>query len=249
MIGTDTSAGSRVVAALYDELLTRAGATVRMTHTRYTSAADTARAVTTGRLGLAPAYETTALRALRATQFVSGDMAATLSMALPPGVIALSPAKAQRGLVLAVTRATARKRTLHTLADLAGVHGRLTLGGPAAHDTDAPSTAELHQAYGADLTATGTSTTADVLVLHGTDPALTRDNLVVLTDPKGVVPPEHVFPLIAASYADLTARKALARLNSRLTTQQLTILTASVADGVSPTRAADGWLRDNGLLP
>ncbi|MFD4510432.1 hypothetical protein [Streptomyces sp. NPDC058457] len=45
-------------------------------------------------------------------------MAATLSMALPPGVTALPAAKAQRGVVLAVPRVTARVRGLRSLADL-----------------------------------------------------------------------------------------------------------------------------------
>jgi osmoprotectant transport system substrate-binding protein len=247
VIGTDGSAESRVVAALYGELLADAGVKVRTASTRYSSPADTTRAVAEGRIGLAPAYETATLRALPAAQTLPGNMAATLSMALPPGIDALPPARAQNGVVLAVTRATARKHGLRTLADLAKA-GRLTLGGPASGDPDAPSPASLLKAYGTHLTATGTPATADVLVLRGTDPVITRDGLVVLTDPKNVLPPEHVFPLIGAPYADLPACKALARLNSRLTTGQLAELSASVDGGASPSGTARTWLRSNGLL-
>ncbi|MFF0010919.1 glycine betaine ABC transporter substrate-binding protein [Streptomyces sp. NPDC005374] len=247
VIGTDGSAESRVVAALYGELLADTGVKVRTASTRYSSPADTTRAVAEGRIGLAPAYETATLRALPAAQTLPGNMAATLSMALPPGIDALPPARAQNGVVLAVTRATARKHGLRTLADLAKA-GRLTLGGPASGDPDAPLAASLRKVYDTQLTETGTSATADVLVLRGTDPALTRDGLVVLTDPKNALPPEHVFPLIGAPYADLPTRKALARLNSRLTTAQLAALAASVDGGASPSGTARTWLRSNGLL-
>jgi osmoprotectant transport system substrate-binding protein len=248
VIGADASAESRVVAALYGELLTHAGARVRMATAGYASPADTARAVVEGRLSLAPAYESTMLRALPGGQTMPGNMAATLSMALPPGIVALPPAAAQRGVVLAVTRATARRHGLRSLAGLRQAGGRLTLGGSASGDPDAPSVASLEKSYGVTLTSAGTSRTADVLVLRSTDPSITRDGLVVLADPKGAVPPEHVFPLIAAPYADLPARKALARVNSRLTTEELAALASSVARGTAPSTAARTWLRAEGLL-
>ncbi|MFJ9154615.1 glycine betaine ABC transporter substrate-binding protein [Streptomyces sp. NPDC102270] len=247
VIGTDGSAESRIVAALYGELLADAGVKARMASTRYSSPAATTRAVVEGRIGLAPAYETSTLRALPAGQTLPGNMAATLSMALPQGIDALPPAQAQNGVVLAVTRATARTHGLRTLADLAKP-GRLTLGGPASGDPDAPSVASLQEAYGTHLTETRTSATADVLVLRGTDPVITRDGLVVLTDPKNALPPEHVFPLIGAPYAGLAASKALASLNSRLTTAQLAVLAASVDGGAAPSATARTWLRSNGLL-
>ncbi|MFJ1812363.1 MULTISPECIES: glycine betaine ABC transporter substrate-binding protein [unclassified Streptomyces] len=73
--------------------------------------------------------------------------------------------------------------------------------------------------------------------------------MVVLSDPEGVIPPEHVFLLIGAPYAGLEARKALARLNSSLTTAQLSTLTAAVDAGQSPAKAVRGWLRAHHLLP
>ncbi|MEV5850435.1 glycine betaine ABC transporter substrate-binding protein [Streptomyces sp. NPDC051985] len=248
VIGTDRSAESRVVAALYGELLTAAGVRVRTASTAYAFPADTARAVVAGRLGLAPEYETTLLRALGAGQIMPGHMAATLSMALPPGVVALPPSSAERGFVLAVTRATAHRYGLRSLSDLAGAGGRPTLGGAASRVAAAPSVRSLREVYGVSLASAGTSMTADVLVLRSTDPAIVRDGLVVLTDPSGVLSPEHVFPLIAAPDADLTARKALARVNTLLTTAVLAKLAASVDKGEAPAAAARSWLRTEGLV-
>ncbi|KUN95677.1 glycine betaine ABC transporter substrate-binding protein [Streptomyces caeruleatus] len=247
VIGSDSSTESRVVAALYGELLTAAGEEVKTAPTGYRSPADTVQAVLGGRIDLTPAYESTMLRALPGGQVVPGDMSATLSMALPPGVVALPPAAAQRGVVLAVTRATARRHE-PSIADLGETDRHLTLGGPASGDPDAPTTAALKKAYGVALARAGTSGTADVLVLRSTDPAITRNGLVVLTDPQVVIPPEHVFPLISSPAVDATGRAALARVNTLLTTEQLAGLTSSVKAGRTPAMAARDWLRSKGLL-
>lgn len=248
VIGTDRSAESRVVAALYGELLTAAGQKVRSAPTTYASAADAVKAVLAGEVGLAPAYETATLRALPRGDTLPGNMAATLSMALPPGIVALKPAAAERGVVLAVTRTTARRHSLRSLADLSRTGGRRTLGGPASADPDAPSASSLKKAYGVTLAPAGPSHTADVLALRGTAPSIREDGLVVLTDPKGVIPPEHVFPLIGAPNADPIARRALAGVNARLTTEQLAGLVASVDAGRAPGEVARTWLRAEGLL-
>ena len=245
MIGTDGSAESRVVAALYAELLTRAGEEVRTADTEYETAVDTAQAVVDGKISIAPAYESTLLRAMPGAQTMPGNMEATLSMALPPGIVALPPAAAQGGVVLAVTKATAERHKLHGLADLRKAGPGLTLGGSASGDPDAPSAASLKKAYGVTLTCAGT---ADVLVLRSTDPSIARDGLVVLTDPKSLVPPEHVFPLISAPAVDPDGRTALARVNTLLTTAQLAALTSSVNAGEAPGEAARTWLRSKGLL-
>jgi osmoprotectant transport system substrate-binding protein len=248
VIGTDDSAESRVVAAIYRELLTAAGQEVRTASATYASPADSAQAVVAGKIGIAPAYESAVLRALPGGQTMPGDMEATLSMALPAGTVALPSAAAQRGVVLAVTEATAKRHTLRSLADLGNAGGRLTLGGDASGDPDAPSTSSLKQAYGVTLTAAGASGRADVLALHSTDPAITRDGLVVPADPKSVVPPAHVFPLISSPALDATGRAALARVNTPLTTGQLTALASSVTAGEAPGKAARTWLRSKGLL-
>ncbi|MEU6255393.1 glycine betaine ABC transporter substrate-binding protein [Streptomyces sp. NPDC047043] len=248
VIGTDTSAESRVVAAMYGELLTRAGQKVVTAKTRYSSPAASAKAVVAGKLGLAPAYESTLLRTFPDGDTLPGNMSATLSMALPMGITALPPAAAQRGVVLAVTQATARRHDLHSLSGLRKAGSRLTLGGSASSAPDAPTPSSLKKVYGVTLTTAGTSANADVLALRGTDPSITEDKLVVLADPEGVIPPEHVFPLIQAPYAGLAARKALARVNSALTTDQLAALAASVDTGGSPAEAARNWLKSKGLL-
>ncbi|WP_416974264.1 glycine betaine ABC transporter substrate-binding protein [Streptomyces sp. 4F14] len=247
VIGGDNSTESRIVAALYEQLLTAAGEQVTTALTPFADPADSARAVVRGEIGLTPAYETALLRAMPGGTR-PGDMASALSTALPPGVVALRPARAERGVVLAVTRDLAHRHALRALPDLRRAGTRLTLGGPAAGDPDAPSPAALTKAYGVTFTAAPKGATADVLVLRGTDPVIARRDLAVLADPAAVVPPEHVFPLADAAGADRTARDALDRLGARLTTTELAALTARVEAGRAPAEAAGAWLRSHGLI-
>ncbi|QNP75332.1 ABC transporter substrate-binding protein [Streptomyces roseirectus] len=247
VIGSDNAPESRIVAALYEATLTGAGEPVQTALTPYATPADSARAVVRGEISLAPAYETALLRAMPGGGTRPGDMAATLSMALPPGVVALRPARAERGVVLAVTEELAHRHALRGLPDLRRAGARLTLGGPAAGDPDAPSPAALAKAYGVTFTTAPKAGTPDVLVLRGTDPVIARRGLVVLADPAAVVPPEHVLPLADAAGAGRTARDALGRLGARLTTTELAALTARVEAGQSPAEAAAAWLRSHGL--
>lgn len=244
VVGADGSPESRVVAALYEQLLAGAGRQAQPAAGSFPTAADTARAVVAGTVDLAPAYETNLLRALPPGQRLPGNMEASLSMALPVGIEALPAAAAQNGVVLAVHRETAARYHLRSLADLTG---RLTLGGPAATDADAPTAATLADVYHVTLTPAGTSGTADVLVVRSTDPVLARDGLVVLADPRGAIPAEHVVPLINSEHADKTTTTALARLNTALTTDRLAALTAEVLAGRSPEQVAAGWLRTAGF--
>jgi osmoprotectant transport system substrate-binding protein len=246
-VGADDSPESRVVAALYEQLLTGAGRQAKPAAGSYRTAADTAKAVVAGSVDLAPAYETNLLRTFAPGQRHAGNMAAALSTALPVGIEALPGAAAQNGVLLAVSQETAARYHLRSLADLAAVTDRLTLGGPAATDADAPPVDVLAKVYHATLDPAGTSATADVLVLRSTDPLIAREKLVVLADPQGVVPAEHVVPLVNSVHLDKATVTALARLNAALTTSQLASLTAEVLAGQSPDRTAAGWLRATGI--
>ncbi|WBP84938.1 glycine betaine ABC transporter substrate-binding protein [Kitasatospora cathayae] len=191
VIGADNSAESRVVAALYEQLLTAAGEKTQMANSSYGTPADTAKAVTAGTLTLAPAYESALLHTFPGGQTLPGNMTATLSMALPPGIDALPPAAVQRGVVLAVSRATAQRYDLHGTADLAKVQGGGALGGAAAQDPDAPSAVVLTEAHGVTISP---SSTVGVLVLRGTDPVVTGEGLTVLADPAASSPRSTSFP-------------------------------------------------------
>lgn len=241
VVGTDGSAESRVVAALYQQLLIAAGKRVTEAPASYATPADTAEAVISGTVALAPMYETALLRAFP-SQRMPDNMAASLSMALPMGTVALPPASAQRGVVVAVSQATASRYGLASLADLAKAAHGLTVGGAALRDPDTPPVPVLASEYGTTLTEAEPTRPADLQVLRSTDPVIARDALVVLDDPRHLLPPEHVFPLMNVDYADEQVRSALDRLRSILTTRELTALAAAVSSGEDPRQAAVAWL-------
>lgn len=245
-LGADNSAESRVVAALYRQLLLAAGKQVRQTTTGYATPAEAARAVVTRAVTLAPMYETTFLRSIPGSKHIPGDLPASLNLALPAGVVALPPAEAQRGVVIAITRATADRYGWQSLADPAASGRALTLGGPAAGNPDAPSPAALTRAYGLRLGAA--SGPPDLLLLRATDPAIARDDLTVLGDPRQVLPRDRVFPLLDAGYADAAVRTALAGLRTPLTTEVLAELAVAVGAGEAPDEVAAEWLRSAKLI-
>lgn len=88
----------------------------------------------------------------------------------------------------------------------------------------------------------------DVANLFTTDTDIQANDWVVLTDPKNLIPGQHVVPLIADRKADATVRKALARLGNTLTTAQLTELNRLVdKDKKDPEDVADEYATEHGL--
>lgn len=96
----------------------------------------------------------------------------------------------------------------------------------------------------------------DVANLFTTDTDIVANDWVVLSDPKNLIPGQHVVPLIADRKADSTVRKALARLGNVLTTAQLTELNRQVDKDKKDrrtwrtrTRSSTGWSEGQPLGP
>ncbi|MBW8822386.1 MAG: ABC transporter substrate-binding protein, partial [Streptomyces sp.] len=88
----------------------------------------------------------------------------------------------------------------------------------------------------------------DVANLFTTDTDIAANGWVVLTDPKNLIPSQHIVPLIADRKADDTVRKALARLGNFLTTEQLTQLNSQVDnDKKDPEDVANAYAKQHGL--
>lgn len=154
-------------------------------------------------------------------------------------------------------------KSVKPLSRTGGVVAALTVGAsllavPQASAEDTPSTRQLLDACSSpDLcefhpqsysTYTGPRHQVGSTAYNCAGQTNPHHDLVVLTDLKDVIPPERVFPLIGAPNADSTARKALAGVNARLTTEQLAVLVASVEAGRAPGEVARTSLRAEGLL-
>lgn len=184
-----------------------------------------------------------------------------LAVALPPGLQVLPYGRAEDSDAFAVTRETAEKYGLKSLADLAEHNGKLVIGAAPEVKKRAVGAVGLKDVYGVEfkefksLDSSGPLVKGalkkgdvDVANLFTTDTDIQAEGWVVLTDPKNLIPGQHIVPLIADRKADATVRKALARLGNALTTEQLTELNRQVdKDKKDPEDVAQAWASAHGL--
>lgn len=219
-------------------------------------------ALKNGQLDVIPEYQGSLLLYLdeKATQSSAEDVQTALKSKLPQGLEVLPYAAAEDADVFVVTKETATKDGLTTLADLAKHNGQYTFGGPAEDKTRTVGIVGLQQVYGItfkdfkSLDAGGPLTKAalqkdqvQVANLFSTDQDIKTNGWVVLSDPKNLIPAQHIVPLVSAK-ASARIAPALAALNDKLTTDQLRELDAKVdIQKQDPDQVAKDWLKANGF--
>ncbi|MEV7678267.1 ABC transporter substrate-binding protein [Streptomyces sp. NPDC088341] len=216
-----------------------------------------------GDIDLLPEYQGALLHYLdaKATATEEGEMQNALAIALPAGLQVLPYGRAEDSDAFAVTRETAEKYGLTTLADLKKQNGRLVLGAAPEVKKRVVGVVGLKEVYGVEfrefksLDSSGPLVKGalkkgdvDVANLFTTDTDIVAEGWVVLTDPKNLVPGQHIVPLIADRKADSAVRRALARLGNTLTTEALTELNRQVdKDKKDPDDVARTWATAHGL--
>ncbi|WP_309030127.1 ABC transporter substrate-binding protein [Streptomyces alfalfae] len=216
-----------------------------------------------GDIDLLPEYQGALLHYLdpKAEATEEGEMQNALAMALPRGLQILPYGRAEDSDAFVVTRDTAKEYGLKSLADLAKHDGELVIGAAPEVKKRTVGAVGLKDVYGVEfkefksLDSSGPLVKGalrkgdvDVANLFTTDTDIAAERWVVLTDPKNLIPGQHVVPLIADRKADSTVRKALARLGALLTTRQLTELNRLVdKDKKDPKDVADDWAARHGL--
>ncbi|MHB9753347.1 ABC transporter substrate-binding protein [Streptomyces sp. BYX5S] len=216
-----------------------------------------------GDIDLLPEYQGALLHYLDTTSKATeeGEMQNALAMVLPAGLQILPYGMAEDSDAFVVTRQTAKKYGLKSLADLAKHNGKLVIGAAPEVKKRQVGAVGLKDVYGVEfkefksLDSSGPLVKGalkkgdvDVANLFTTDTDIAANDWVVLTDPKNLVPGQHVVPLIADRKADSTVRKALARLGNVLTTEHLTELNRLVdKDKKDPQDVADDYARKHGI--
>ncbi len=219
-----------------------------------------------GQVDVVPEYLGSALNALVPGAQAAGPAAALagLRRALRPwGVRALTPAAAQNQNGLVVTRDTARRLSLHTVADLRRVSSRLTLGAPFECPKRAYCLPGLDRVYGLTFARFMPLDSEDqrvsaleegvvnVAVLFTSEGRLAADDLVLLDDNRHLQPPENIVPVVserAVARFGPRVTEQLDAVSAKLTTQSLVFLNWRV--GVAHRGAAaeaGAWLRRHGL--
>ncbi|MGW1751448.1 ABC transporter substrate-binding protein [Streptomyces sp. NPDC002092] len=261
-IGTANFTENQVLGYLYAAVLRQAGVKVKVRPNLGTREIVIP-ALKSGDIDLLPEYQGALLNYLapKDDSAEPGTMQNALTLAMPSGLQVLPYGQAADSDCFVVTRRTARKYGLTTLADLAKQNGKLVIGAAPEVKKRRVGAIGLKDVYGVEfkefksLDSDGPLVKGalkkgdvDVANLFTTDTDIAANDWVVLSDPKNLIPSQHIVPLIADRKADDKVRKALARLGNVLTTAQLTQLNSQVDnDKKDPEDVADAYARQHGL--
>jgi osmoprotectant transport system substrate-binding protein len=188
-----------------------------------------------------------------------------LYRALPGDLSILTPSPANDQDTVAVTKATAEKWNLKTIADLAAHSPEVKFGGPSEFQSRAEGLPGLKAKYGLDITPAnfvsisdgggpatvralvdGTVTAADIF---STSQAIPQNDLVVLQDPKNNFLAANVVPLVASQKMSDQLKTVLDAVSAKLTTEALIEMNTATSgnSGIDPDQAAQKWVQDNGF--
>ena len=173
----------------------------------------------------------------------------------------LKYAQAQDSDTITVTKQTADKDNLKSIADLSSVASKLTLGAPAQFKTRPDGVPALKSVYGVEfgtftpLQAGGSITVTalksgsiDAADIFSTDPSIAANNFVSLTDPKSMFAAQNIVPMVAQSKVTPTITDASNAVSAKLDTKTLAELVAKVqTDKQDPETVAKAWLSQVGL--
>jgi osmoprotectant transport system substrate-binding protein len=196
-----------------------------------------------------------------ATQVSSDDVLAALKTAVPSSLTVLDEASAQDKDAVVVTKATAAKYNLTSIADLAPVASQLTFGAAPEWQTQAYGAPALKSLYnvvfgtfkaldaGGPLTENALKNgQIDAGDIYTTDPLVASEGWVALQDPKNEFVAQNVVPLINKAKATPTITAALNAVSAKLDTATLAGLDEKVeTEKQDPAVVANAWLKSNGL--
>ena len=186
---------------------------------------------------------------------------AELKAALPATLTVLDKSAAEDKDSVVVTKATADKYGLKTIADLQPIAKDLTIGGPPEWKTRPTGIPGLKKLYNLGfktfrpLDAGGPLSVqalkngqVDAVNLFTTDPSIAANGFVILDDPKSLFAAQNVVPLITKSKVNDTISAALNAISAKLDTATLGALVKEVVvDKKDPAVVAKEFLTTNGL--
>lgn len=193
--------------------------------------------------------------------FTSDEIYSELATSIPDTLRILDQSGAEDKDTVVVTRDTAEKYGLRSLADLADVSPNMVLGGP-------PETAErragvlgLRDLYsvefkdfkavdlGGPLTVSGLkSGNLDAAFMFTTQSALAENGFVALEDPKFMAVAENAVPLVRSEKLTSELQEVLNRVSAAITTESLIKMNRRVeVDKEEAARVAEDFVRDNNL--
>lgn len=189
------------------------------------------------------------------------DVQTAIPDALPDGLEVLETSAAVNQDVYVVSKTFSQANGVTSLADLATVTDGVTVAGFSELENRAYGPKGLTSAYGIkveefqpfdspELMAEELNLgNVDVADLFTTASAISRNQLVQLEDPKQLILPQNIVPLVRSEVAEnTTASQALGAVQAALTTEDLIALNSKVDnDKLDPDQVAKEWLTSKGL--
>ncbi len=215
-----------------------------------------------GEISFVPEYSGSILLNLNpgATEKSSEDVDTALKKAAAgAGFATTKSAPAQDADTITVTKATADKYKLKSIADLKSVAGGMTFGAPAQFKTRADGIPGLEKVYGVKFgtftpTDAGGSVTVNALKsgsldaadIFSTDPAIAQNGFVSLADPQSMFAAQNVVPLFSQKVLTKPMADACDAVSEKLDTKTLASLRAKVS-GDNSEAVAQEWLKSVNL--
>jgi osmoprotectant transport system substrate-binding protein len=262
VVGSANFQESALLADIYAEALKAKGVKVS-TKLNIGSRETYIPALKDGSIDLLPEYSGVLLQYFdtKATAVSSTDVYSALQTAVPSGLTVLDQSKAEDKDAIVVSKDVAAKYHLTSIADLASVASKLTLGGPPEFKTRPDGVPGLKTNYGVTFGTYKTLDAGGPLTVNAlkngqidagdiftTDPSITQNGFVVLADPKFNFAAQNVLPLINKSKASDTVKTALNAVSAKLDTNTLIgLLTKVVSDKQDPDAVAKAWVASAGL--
>jgi osmoprotectant transport system substrate-binding protein len=196
-----------------------------------------------------------------ATASTPAEVEKALPGVLPQGLKVLKSSAAADQDVYVVTKDFSQKNGLTSLADLSKIAPTSTLGGLSELETRAYGPMGLEKVYGAKFKAFKPYDKLPVKVadlnagkiqvagFFTTDSAIAEHGYVELKDPKSLILPQNVIPLVRSDVASNSAATgAIEAVQAALTTNDLITLDKAVdAEHQDPNQVAAQWLKTKGL--
>lgn len=259
VIGSADFTESQIIAEIYAAALNKRGFTAE---TRPAIGAREAYigALQEGTVGVVPDYSGNLLLYFDAQTKAQTpeEIMKALPSALSDQLSVLNPSPAENKDSLVVTSEVAQKFGLKSIADLAAHSSEITLGGPPEFAERSYGLPGLKKNYGFEpakfspINDGGGPLTVQALIddqvqtadLFSTDPAIVKNNFVVLEDPKNNFLAQQVVPVVNAKQISVAAADVLNEVSALLKTEDLIALNDRVSgdEKANPATAAKDWV-------
>ena len=261
VVGSQQYYSNEIVAELYAQMLEASGFTVTRQY-QIGQREIYLPELESGKIDVIPEYSGNLMQYYDkgATATDPAQIVEAINKSLPQGLRALKPAEASDQDSYTVTKAFADQYGLVSIGDLTKAPQPLKLAANSEFATRPYGPEGAKAAYGVTIELVPvedsggpltlralTDGTVQIADLYTADPSIAKNNLVILQDPKHLILPQNITPVVSEKVDDKAAA-AIDKVDAQLTVKDLQELNAqSVDKQAKSAEIASAWLKEKGL--